>query len=443
MRAGRSTAKVRIDRLSPADVTQLAVDTGAAPMNIAAVLVLADGADDTSLADLLVRRSLAVSRLRHRLLRPPPGCGGPLWVDAPHHAPEQHVTRRVLAGGGTRAVLDEAALLACTPFDRSRPLWAATVFTGWDEDGGRAALVLVAHHVVVDGLGGLEVLALLADPGRPAPDVEPLPAPSTLQLAHAAGADRIRHVLGAPRAVARTARGLRELGVRHDRPRPAAVTSLNAPTGRARRLWVTEVALDAVLDRAHRLGGTLNDVVVAAVVGGLAGLLGDRGEHADEIVVSVPVTARTGAGDRMGNHTGVMPVAVPTGLTADATVAAVTARTASHRGAGRGASAAPLGVWFRAMARVGLFGRFVDRQRMIHTFETNMRGPAQRLAFGGHQVETIVPIAVNPGNVSVSFATLSYAGRLVVVVIADLRLAAAGEALAARIGRLLVPGTPG
>jgi hypothetical protein len=79
----------------------------------------------------------------------------------------------------------------------------------------------------------------------------------------------------------------------------------------------------------------------------------------------------------------------------------------------------PLGAAFRLLARTGLFLRFVEHQHLVHTFETNMRGPSKPLHLGGHLVEQILPLAINPGNIAVSFAALSYAGRLSVVVICD------------------------
>jgi hypothetical protein len=90
-----------------------------------------------------------------------------------------------------------------------------------------------------------------------------------------------------------------------------------------------------------------------------------------------------------------------------------------HHGPARGASAGPLGLAFRALAGLRLFQLLIDHQRLVHTFVTNMRGPALPFSFGGHRVLAITPVAVTPGNVGVSFDVLSYAGRLVVTVVAD------------------------
>ena len=61
----------------------------------------------------------------------------------------------------------------------------------------------------------------------------------------------------------------------------------------------------------------------------------------------------------------------------------------------------------------------VEHQRLVHTFETNVRGPADRLRIAGHEVSALVPVAVNPGNVGAAFAVISYAGELAVTVVTD------------------------
>ena len=74
---------------------------------------------------------------------------------------------------------------------------------------------------------------------------------------------------------------------------------------------------------------------------------------------------------------------------------------------------------FRALSRLGLFRLFVDHQRLVHTFETNLRGPAEPVTLAGSTVRAIVPAAVNAGNVAVSFDVLSYAGVLGVTIVTD------------------------
>ena len=66
-----------------------------------------------------------------------------------------------------------------------------------------------------------------------------------------------------------------------------------------------------------------------------------------------------------------------------------------------------------------LFQPFVDRQRFVNTFVSNLRGPQEMLEVFGHRVLSIIPVAVVPGNVGVAFEVLSYADQLVVTLVAD------------------------
>jgi hypothetical protein len=126
---------------------------------------------------LLAERARAVPRLRQRLIGTPPGCGHRIWVDDPDFDIRRHVREaRCPAPGDERALLDTAVTVITERLPRSRPLWSAVFVTGLAGDA--VAVVLVIHHVLADGIGGLAVLANLADhaPGRPQA-AYPFPAP--------------------------------------------------------------------------------------------------------------------------------------------------------------------------------------------------------------------------------------------------------------------------
>jgi hypothetical protein len=172
---------------------------------------------------------------------------------------------------------------------------------------------------------------------------------------------------------------------------------------------------------AHRREATVNDVLLVAVGGALRRLLAARGDRLDEVVVSVPVSGRTAtSGQELGNRVGVLPVAVPLVADPGARLAAVRRQRARlGTSAPRASSGAVLSVLFRGLAALGVFAWFIDRQRLVHTFLTNLRGPADPLALAGCRVRRIVPVALTPGNVTVSFDVLSYAGKLMVAVVHD------------------------
>jgi diacylglycerol O-acyltransferase / wax synthase len=88
-------------------------------------------------------------------------------------------------------------------------------------------------------------------------------------------------------------------------------------------------------------------------------------------------------------------------------------------------TAAPRHVGGAARTAVPAAGRhrllrwFFNRQRLIHTFATNLRGPAEPLTFASAPVRAAIAIPNTTGNVTVTFGVLSYAGTLRITVLSD------------------------
>lgn len=381
-----------IDRASPADMVSLA-----SGMQVGAVVVLERDPGDVE--SLLADRVRTVPRLRRRLVRTPFGCGRPVWLDDTAFDITRHVDRRPCAApGDEQALLDIASSLVTRPLPLHSPLWSATLVTGLADDG--AALVFVFHHVLSDGIGGLAVLANLVD-GAPDSGAAafPVAAPSRRALA-------LNAWLRVPRPVSLV--GLR-------RPSPGARCSLNQPTGPRRRQGIARAEVSRLHAAAHRCGGTVNDALLTAVTGALGTLLTERGERVDELVVSVPVsTRRSTTATHLGNSTGVMPVALPTGGTTWSRLARIAAITRSRKKVPTSVTPA-----FRTVKALGLADWLMNHQRLVHTFVTNVHGPDQPMRLGGTPIAGLIPLSATTGNVTVAFAALSYAGTFTVTVVAD------------------------
>ena len=263
------------------------------PLQVGAILLF-DAVDDLGalrLTRLLEQRLGAVPRLRQRLVDPPFGCGRPVWVDDPGFDIGEHLT--VVHGSGPtseESVLAYAAEQVTTRLSRGRPLWSATLLVG--AAGGPAALILVVHHVLADGITGLAVLGRLVDGGPVEPVPEPRPAPTSVRLAVEAAASRVRSLRRLPGTVRRLAGAAMELGPALRTQ--AAPCSLLRPTGAHRRLRTVRSDLAPVVQLAHQSGATVNDVILAAITGALHVLLLARGEDLPEFVVSMPVSSRPG-----------------------------------------------------------------------------------------------------------------------------------------------------
>jgi WS/DGAT/MGAT family acyltransferase len=377
--------------------------------------------------------------MRQHLQRAPLWGGRPVWVDDPDFDAGRHLDIVACAAPG-----DEPALMACavqaviTPLDRSRPLWRARIITGLAD--GRVGVVVVLHHVLADGLGGLAILARLvdrddADTSPTAPSA-PRPAPTPDTLRADAARTRRESLRRAPRALAALGPALTELG--RERTGRAPKCTLNAPTGPHRRVAVTSVELAPLRTAARDCGATVNDALLVAAARALGVVLAARGEHLPELVISVPVSARAHATtEQLGNQVGVMPVRVPTGGPRDVALALVAGETTARKSTQRGASAALITPTFRLLAGLGLFQPMVDRQRLVNSFLTNMRGPGRPMHLAGAVIHRITPVTITAGNVSVAFAALSYAGTLAITVIVDPDLTPELDALTRELRREL------
>jgi hypothetical protein len=68
---------------------------------------------------------------------------------------------------------------------------------------------------------------------------------------------------------------------------------------------------------------------------------------------------------------------------------------------------------------MGIYQRFIDHQRLIHTFVSNLKGPETVGTLHGCPITGLIPLSVATGNVTVAFTALSYAGSLVITISAD------------------------
>jgi diacylglycerol O-acyltransferase len=409
-----------VDRTSALDMMQLATDVGPAPAQVGAALVFAPG---TTLGvaearDALADRVRGIPRLRQRLVPTPPGCGRPIWVDDARFDIARHI-RAVPCPppGDEEALLEAAAEVVTHPLPPDRPLWSATLVTGVVP--GTRALVLVFHHVLADGIGGLAVLAGLVDGLAPTAAGEfPVPRPPWRRVAWDAAAGRLRALARLGAAPGRLRDALAELRAGGSPPAPRC--SLNRPVGPRRRYRVARAELARVRAAGHEHGATVNDVVLAAVGGALGSLLAWRGEQVDHVVASVPVSGRVQAtGTQLGNQVGAMSVVLPTSGPAPDRLRAIARLTRERKAVGRASSAAVMVPVVRALAAVGALRWVIEHQHLATTFVTNLHGPDARLSFLGSAITEVIPLTEVAGNVPIAFAVLSYAGTVTVTVIVD------------------------
>ncbi len=426
-----------MDRLSPLDTSFLHVEDDVSHMHLGLIGVFeGPPPPHDELLAALEPKLHSAPRYHQRVRFVPLEAGRPVWHDDPHFALGYHVRRTALPAPGGHADLRAlVGRIMSQQLDRARPLWELWVVEGLT--GGRWALIAKLHHAMVDGISGSSLLGVLLDEQRdpPAPEPvtwEPRPEPGAVSLVSAALADRVRRpwgdlravvtAFGAPRVLAAqaaaTARGLAAFSGLAQAPAPSA---LNGPLGPHRSWCWARADLDDVrrIRRAHGETVSFNDVVLAAITGGLRTLLADAGEPVDRSVRTlVPVSVRTrDASGVPDNRVSAMFADLP--LRIEDPVARLLAVSehmrrlkASHE-ADAGQVLTSMGVFAPELA-LGLGVRIATRlpQRNVNTVTTNVPGPQHPLYLAGRRMLEAYPYVPLAGHVRMGVAIYSYDGAL-------------------------------
>jgi len=372
---------------------------------------------------------------RRKLRTVPFRLGRPVWVDDPDFDLRYHVRRTALpAPGGDVQLADLMARVMSQRLDRDRPLWEYWVIEGLA--GDRWALISKVHHCMVDGVSGTDLYRVVFDDSpEPAPPVADHrtvgPEPSAARLAAEAAADAaalpIRQALALSRATADPRRTLTQAtdltrAVIRLVPsgRPAARSSLSGQIGRQRRYAWARASLDDIKTIKRAFGGTVNDVVLAAIGSGFRALLLARGEQPGphEVPSLVPVSLRAPGEEsiyenRVSATVADLPVHIPDPVER---LTAVRTELESLK-AGKEAmvgealvglgrySPYPLASWWVRLL-------FWLPQREIVTVTTNVPGPRQPLFGMGHRLEEIIPYVPIAGRVRTGISIFSYCGTI-------------------------------
>ena len=435
-------------RLSALEAGFIAMETDAQPLHVGSLLVFEGPAPDhAALRARLADRLASTPTLLARLQRVPHDLGRPRWVDGGALSLHQHVHRCEVEGPGDDGQLAHLmTVLMRDRLDPSRAPWQL-----WQVDGcrdGRWALVVKAHHSMVDGVSGADLVSALLDEAKEAneaneanqPDLghgqtappPPSPAPLRASLGEWARSVPLRSaralVSGVvdPRGVARAWRSVLdgiEQVVRPDLP----ASELNGPLSPDPQwAWVT-LGTAEVRAAAEAAGGTVNDALLAALAGAYRRLFLRRSEDVDRCVVRaiIPVSRRLpGEPMRLGTVASAMFVELPVSVPSLAErAAAVVARTAEQKGRQvststqavlRLADHVPTALLVRA-AR----GYVRRGQGRVNLAASNVRGPASRQTLLGRPLVEMVPYIPIALDVRSTVAMVSYGGRVSIAVTTD------------------------
>jgi len=203
------------------------------------------------------------------------------------------------------------------------------------------------------------------------------------------------------------------------------VSSLNGPLGPHRRYAWGRTSVDEIKRVRKSLGGTFNDVVLAAITRGFRDLLLARGESVDRVVrtlVPVSVRSRDTSGLAVGDNTlankvSAMFAELPVGI--EDPVERLRAITAQMEGlkdskeAIAGEALTSLSGFAPPML-LALGMRLATRvaQRNVNTVTTNVPGPQFPLYVLGRRMLEAYPYVPLAGQVRIGVAIFSYDGQV-------------------------------
>jgi WS/DGAT/MGAT family acyltransferase len=383
----------------------------------------------------LERRIAGIEPLQWRVVRVPFDLYHPVWVADPELDLDWHVRRAAVRAPGGRDQLCEAiSQILSTPLDPNRPLWEMWWLEGYE---GGIVSVLKISHALADGSASRRLLELLHTPELACDllaESVSRPLPARWQLVRGALRDLGRALTGRIPALVRA--------TRRSRARVAAARAgdsiaaeptpnifaaphhpLGGPLSRRRSFHFFTVPLAAAREVSRELGGTINDVVIAAVAGGVRRWLFERGE-----LPGVPSGAFMPASIRAadealvwGNRVTSRPLELPTQL-ADPVerLQAIQHETARAKEELKLREGAHLEDWLRwlppvAHKALSLLMRTYMRvatQPPGGVAISNVRGPAEKLVGPWGVVENFVSVGHMKYCAGLNTTVWSYGGQL-------------------------------
>lgn len=453
------------ERLRQRDLAFLVDESATVPRHNATVEIFDpedSGFDYDRLVALISDRIAFVPRYRQRIQQVPGRVANPVWVDDDAFDIGYHVRRSALPRPGSPDQLRElVGRIVSRPLDRSRPLWEVYFVEGLAD--GQVALLYKTHQALVDGVETVDLGQVLLDrDDEPtvgdADDWHARRAPSSAGLLASAFKDTVTE----PLTAVDTARGTLDAVLRNAEAvasrvarvgnaltgrRPERETPLSGRLSQQRRVVTFTADLADLRKIRDTHGGTVNDVVLATVTGGLRTWLMTRAESMSGLrkihaVVPVSVIDRELEATSLGTQIAAHFVDLPIGEASPVVrLHQVSYSFQAHKETGRAVAANRLaGIAGFAPTTFHAIGSRVAAAELRRGFQiaiTNVPGPQSPLyAAGARMVGTYPVPPLLPGQ-SLSIGITSYDGRVFYGITADRDLVPDADTLGQCIGEAL------
>ncbi len=424
-----------MQRLSPLDAMFLQQDSPTVPRQVASLAILEAGGqlDYDRLIHVINERIDLVPRYRQIPRSVPGAFGTPVWVDDESFDISLHVRRSALPRPGTVDALHElVGRLIARRLDLDRPLWELYLIEGLEN--GRVALLFKSHQALVDGSETVDLAQVLLEETAHERDIpfeewNPRPEPNGAELLVETVSRNVRHPAEALRItehnLGRLARKLPVVGSDGQAPHGVLSTELS----RHRRFASLAVSLGDLRRIREYHGGTVNDVILACIAGGIRGWMLTRAEPVTaktsfRAMVPMSVVAKDGLPTSLGSKVRGHLLSLPVGESNPVVrLHQVSYALKDHRETGSAVAASKLAglpgfatSTFHAVgARVADAGAGRGHQIVI----TNVPGPQEALYLAGEAVAEVYPCIPLSGRRAVAIGVTSYHGQVFFGIVAD------------------------
>jgi WS/DGAT/MGAT family acyltransferase len=305
-----------------------------APLHIGSIAVFEGNVDYDHFVENVASKLHLIPLYQQLAVPAPFNIGHPTWEWDPDFDIRRHIKRATVPAPGTdQQLYDFAAELFAPMLERDKPLWEMYVIDG--VEGGRSALVSKVHHCLVDGVSGIELFMLVMDvsqvpiPPAPAPIIEKEPAAPPLtrffdalldnmSQAVNAAADRQRNAVENMSGAGPGRTALRALETTLPYLQvPVVRAPFNKPLTGKRKVAFSEYSFAEIRQIRAAAGGTVNDVVLTVLGGGMSKYLEMHGQttHGRTIRVLTPVNVRReDERSALGNRVSMLLIEVPVGV---------------------------------------------------------------------------------------------------------------------------------
>jgi WS/DGAT/MGAT family acyltransferase len=441
----------RSETLTNVDTAWWRMDSPTNLMMITGVMTFRGPLQYEHVRRLIEERLLHFDRFRQRIIEGRTPLGSPRWELDPHFDVHSHLHRIALPAPGGKAALQALVSdLMSTPLDYTKPLWQFHLVENVD---GGSALIARLHHCVADGIALVGVLLSMTDE-TPDADWEPplakerrrglralLPGPlrSALDLTTDALHFGLEAALHPDQLLEMTRLGAGVAGrlARVSLYWPDPVTIFKGELGvQKRAAWSEPLPLAEVKAVGQVTGGTVNDVLLAAVAGALRRYLEGRDQPTDGLTIRAMVPVNLRPPDEalrdLGNKFGLVFLRLPVGIEDPFERLVELKRYMDEI---KGSEEALMALTVLNVMGVApneledLFVRFFGTKATA--VMTNVPGPRQPLYVTGVPLETIMAWVPQSGRLGLGVSIFSYNGNVWVGVNTDARLVPDPETIVA------------